>query len=268
MGRAFIIPNVNFGDTGLGKVNLTGNVPLRSFSIVAPNKIVATQYQLELQYAPLNTTQRAVKWSIVSGDQYASINHNNGVLTIVPGTINKTVIVRASSVPTTYIAEKSIVVNYTDNDPIIYKIEKEYTSFINPGDRIPMLDTPVNDNYIVLVTLGGALKSGNMFRAFMQSKLTEPYQGFYAGSNGVFGLFFLINTSHTMKYRLSGIYKFAIKKVDNNIKLTINGVDWVDMGDIDLSLSDTFTYGQQFIGTLKLEFFNDINFDLSSYFQA
>lgn len=268
MGRAFIIPNVNFGDTGLGKVNLTGNMPLRSFSIVAPNKITATQYQLQLQYAPLNTTQRAVKWSIVSGEQYASINPNTGVLNIVLGTINKTVIVRASSVPTTYIAEKSIVVTHTGSNPIIYKIEKEYTSFINPGDRISIVDTPVNDNYIVLVTLGGALKSGGGFRAFMQSKLTQPYQGFYAGSNGAFGLFFLINNNSTMKYRLSGIYKFAIKKVDNNIKLTINGVDWVDMGDIDLSLADTFTYGQEFIGTLKLEFFNDINFDLSYYFQS
>ena len=268
MGRAFIIPNVNFVDTGLGKVNLTGNVPLRAFSIVAPNKIDAIQYQLELQYAPLNTTQRAVKWSIVSGDQYASINPNNGVLTIVPGTVNKTVIVRASSVPTTYIAEKSIVITYTGSIPIIYKIEKEYTSFITPGDRISIADTPVNDNYIVLVTLGGALKSGSAFRAFLQSKLTEPYQGFYAGTNGLFGLFFIINSKQEMKYKMSGIYKFAIKKVDNNIKLTINGVDWVDMGDIDLSLADTFTYGQQFIGTLKLEFFNDINFDLSQYFQA
>lgn len=269
MGRAFIIPNVNFGDTGLGKVNLTGNVPLRLFGIVAPDQITATQYQLKLQYAPLNTTQRAVQWSIVSGEQYASINPNTGVLNIVSGTVGKTVIVRASSVPTTYIAEKSIVVTYDGDDPIIYKIEKEYTSYLNPGDRVPIANTLVNENYIVLVTLGGTLQSGSHFRAFVQSKLTSPYQGFFAGSTlDGFGLYIIINDQPQKKYSLSGIYKFAIKKVDDNIKLTINGVDWVDIGNTDLSLADTFTYGQEFIGTLKLEFINDLNTDLSQYFQA
>ncbi|MDY6002660.1 MAG: Ig domain-containing protein [Candidatus Cryptobacteroides sp.] len=69
--------------------------------------------QFNVIYLPSNTTQRGITWSIVSGQQYASIDAGTGLLTVKSGARGNTVKVRATSKANTSIyAEKSVSVTY------------------------------------------------------------------------------------------------------------------------------------------------------------
>lgn len=97
MGVAIIIPDVNFASANLGKVTLTEDVPVRALSIIAPDSISGTSYQLGVSFYPINTNQRNVIWSIESGSEYAYIN-SSGVLDIKQEADNSQITVNAKSI--------------------------------------------------------------------------------------------------------------------------------------------------------------------------
>lgn len=116
MGKAIILQGLDFSKISIGKVHITNGSPLRLLTgINGPSDVVgaanaATYYPL---YSPLNTAQREVSWSIVSGSEYAAIT--NGVLSIIEGAYNNVVIIRASStVDSTITIDKSVTVTYSE----------------------------------------------------------------------------------------------------------------------------------------------------------
>lgn len=110
MGRAFIIPNINFQSSGLGSVTLLGDIPLRMVGIIAPDTFSGETLQLGLSFAPLNTTHRSVIWSVISGSSFASVN-SRGLLTIASGTSAQPVTVSAVA-DNGVSSEKTIIVTY------------------------------------------------------------------------------------------------------------------------------------------------------------
>lgn len=116
MGKAIILQGLDFSKISIGKVHITNGSPLRLLTgINGPSNVVgaanaATFYP---SYSPLNTAQRDVTWSIVSGSGYATIT--NGVLSIIEGAYNNVVIIRASStVDSTITIDKSVTVTYSE----------------------------------------------------------------------------------------------------------------------------------------------------------
>lgn len=112
MGKAIILSDVNFSSVGLGVVTPYRDNPVTGLNIVSPLEIIGESYQLGIEYTPVDTTQRGVLWSIVSGSQYASVD-NDGNVTISESANNSTIVVKATSTYNSSVnTEKTIVVTY------------------------------------------------------------------------------------------------------------------------------------------------------------
>lgn len=124
MGLAIIVPSISFDDANLGKVTLSGNVPIRGLCINLNDSYLGTTVNLKCYYLPANTTQRDVVWSIKSGSEYVSIS--GSVLTILQGASHNDVTIKCTSTSNpTVVAEKTITVTYNaggETEPI-YNIE-------------------------------------------------------------------------------------------------------------------------------------------------
>lgn len=183
MGHAVILPNMDFSNSGMGKVTIpTQPVVLVSLSIVAENSYSGSStdsFNLSVTYNPANTTQTGVTWSIDSGSSYASIT-SGGVLSILSGADSDEVVVKATStVNSSIYATKTITVTYvapveltllqtaladTDVAPMMsnydikYQLDSEITRTGSETTGIPVTQpiTSLTDNYFVLfdVTFG------------------------------------------------------------------------------------------------------------------
>lgn len=171
MGIAIIVPDISFADANLGKVNISGSgevpevpgVPVQELRIVAEDSYTGTNAQLSVSYIPTNTTQRGVDWSIVSGSNYASINHNTGKLTILEGASNSNITVRVVSLFNSEIsATKSLFVSYKSN---------ESTPILKPWSDadyiIPLINdsTPTKGNIEVIKENASFSNEGALFDA-------------------------------------------------------------------------------------------------------
>lgn len=115
MGISIIVPGVSFADANLGKVTLKDDVPVHSLSIIAPNMINGTSYKIGLSFYPINTNQRDVTWSIVSGNDFATIDSSNGLLLIKEGASNANVTIKVVSTNNPDVsAMKDIIVSYSE----------------------------------------------------------------------------------------------------------------------------------------------------------
>lgn len=141
MGLAIIVPDVNFADANLGQVTLTDDVPIQAISINAPSTFVGIEIEPTIVYTPLNTTQRGVTWSIVNGSAYATIDSSTGKITILSGTNNNNITVKAASTVDTDIeATKIINVTYASSGNsirqwILSNTETYYRINSTTGDR-------------------------------------------------------------------------------------------------------------------------------------
>lgn len=100
MGIAIIIPSISFASNNLGTVTLAEQVPLQSLSINGPSSVAGSTNAAEytVGYNPLETTQRGVVWSVVSGGTFATIEANTGVLTVLSAaSAASSVTIRATS---------------------------------------------------------------------------------------------------------------------------------------------------------------------------
>lgn len=178
MGHAVILPNMDFSNSGMGKVTIpTPPVALVSLSIVAENSYSGSgtdSFNLSVTYNPANTTQTGVIWSIDSGSSYASIT-SGGVLTILSGADSDEVVVKATSTANSSIyATKTITVTYVapvvltllqtaladadvapmmSNYDIKYQLDSEITRTGSETTGIPVTQpiTSLTDNYFVLM---------------------------------------------------------------------------------------------------------------------
>lgn len=114
MGIALIVPDVNFADANLGVVTLTPNgISISRLDIAGPDSIVGLSGQYMAKYTPLNTYQRGVVWSIEDGGQYASIDSETGVVTVLQGASASNVTIKVTSSDNSSVfATKEIVVTY------------------------------------------------------------------------------------------------------------------------------------------------------------
>lgn len=116
MGVAIIVPGVSFADANLGKVNISGDVPVQALRIVAEDSYFGTSAQLSVSYIPVATTQREVTWSIEEGSEFANIS-NTGLLVIKDGAKASQVRVKVTSANNTNIyATKQLSVTYKGGD--------------------------------------------------------------------------------------------------------------------------------------------------------
>lgn len=178
MGHAIILPNMDFSNSGMGKVTIpTPPVALVSLSIVAEDSYSGSSsdsFDLTVSYNPVNTTQTGVTWTIDSGSSYASIT-SAGVLTILSGADSDEVVVKATStVNSSIYATKTITVTYnapveltllqtaladTDVAPMMsnydikYQLNSEITRTGSETTGIPVTQpiTSLTDNYFVLL---------------------------------------------------------------------------------------------------------------------
>lgn len=115
MGKAIIIKDVSFANVSIGKVHAQGAKPLIALDIIGPAKVFGSTNAAvyTTTYMPINTTERGVAWSIVTGGLYASIDSSTGVLSIYEGASDESVVIRATSVEKPSItADKTISVTY------------------------------------------------------------------------------------------------------------------------------------------------------------
>lgn len=113
MGKAIIISGVSFALNNFGKVTPHIEVPVVSIAILGDSTVEKTA-QFSIEYNPSNTTQLGVTWEITSGSSYASIDSVTGVISVVPGTVNETVEIKATSLYNSSVyATKTLLVSHT-----------------------------------------------------------------------------------------------------------------------------------------------------------
>ena len=112
MGIAIIVKYADFSSNNIGKVTPTNIVELVSLSIVGPDSVEGDAH-FEVAYSPKDTTQRGVIWSIESGSQYATIDPNTGILTVLQGADNSSVTIKVTSkVNASISAQKTVSVTF------------------------------------------------------------------------------------------------------------------------------------------------------------
>lgn len=99
-GIAITIPNANFYSEFGNTITDLVDVPVTAISIIANDYYVGTKYALAVQYTPLKTSNRGVKWTITSGSEYAAIDASTGVITIFESANMSPVTVKATSLYT------------------------------------------------------------------------------------------------------------------------------------------------------------------------
>ena len=117
MGKAIIIPDVDFSSVGLGNVTPLQDIPLVNISL-SKGATNGNEIKINAIYYPSNTTYKGLSWSIVSGGEYATIN-NAGTLTVLQGANGNDVVVKAVSTYDNSI-EATLTVNVTYNPITIY----------------------------------------------------------------------------------------------------------------------------------------------------
>ena len=197
MGKAIILQGLDFSKISIGKVHITNGSPLRSLmGINGPSKVfgaanAATFYP---SYSPLNTSQRDVTWSIVSGSGYATIT--NGVLSIIEGAYNNVVIIRASStVDSTITIDKSVTVTYS-----------EWQGYITSGlvAHWDAIDKNNDNNPSKWGDLVGGIIAGANVSIFGNNNDRN-----YAGFNGTYRMYFISQEAipiTTTKYTIEICY--------------------------------------------------------------
>ena len=97
MGRAIIVSDVDFSQSGLGTVTINGVVPVYGLKIKGPTEF-DDRAQFSVSYYPLSTTQKGVTWSVIEGGTKATIDPSTGTLTVVPNSGGGSVKIKATSV--------------------------------------------------------------------------------------------------------------------------------------------------------------------------
>ena len=113
-GIAIVIASADFSALNIGKVTFVGDLKLTGIEVIAEDEYTHTQAQMSVRYIPNTTQQTGVTWRVVSGDSYAKINSLTGLLEILEGANNSTIVVEATSNYNSNIkATKTIVVTYS-----------------------------------------------------------------------------------------------------------------------------------------------------------
>lgn len=136
MGIAIIVPDCDYSNANLGQVTLQGSVPLKSLGINGESSVTGTSSQYYVSYTPAITTDRSVKWSVVSGSTYAAINADTGNLLILPDADSSEVVIKVESLTDNSIyATKTVTVTYSNTDALVLRegmaLVSDGTAYLN-----------------------------------------------------------------------------------------------------------------------------------------
>lgn len=135
MGVAVIIPGIKFGNE-YGKVTLSGTRPVKALEIIAEDSYTAPEVQLSVRLNPLTTTQRGILWSIISGNEYATIDEN-GKITVDASASSASVTVKAEAELNNGIYDtKTITLTYDDPVTLLEKVSITGYPTINTGCKL------------------------------------------------------------------------------------------------------------------------------------
>jgi len=255
------------------------SVPLITLNIIGDSNIINNKYQFSASYNPVNTTEKLVSWSIVQGSNYATINANTGLLTVLSGTTSETITIRAtSSFNTAIYADKTIVVT----NPYLIEVENvARTKNLSTG-----FDPVAEDNYMIMayrsslanyvqqfatdfITTGGGFSVFGLYRP-----TTDTF-------HGDFGIQSITDSTSSTKVTVvsrSNIKAVVIKKENGIYSWTINGTEWTSFNSyynngensaevlLLMGRTDRFTndkYGFYIVSLINqqivTEFFNEHN---------
>lgn len=213
MGIAIILKDSDFSSLNLGKVELGKKVEiLRSIAILAEDSYSGSTAQLHCAFEPLNTTYNSVKWSIVEGGDYASIDTDSGLLVIKTGASNNNVKVRATSThSSSIIAEKTIAVTRVVSKVYSYEDAPIQPVFIDKSYF-------EKDFTVFLKTIG---KSDNKYS-------NATFFGLYSDNLGYKGLEFIAdgsnNSNNILRNSSWGENKVIVPTIRNNAPIGLKAV--------------------------------------------
>lgn len=118
MGIAILLTGTNFSDANLGQVTLSDPVAVQSISLENNiNSYIGKSFKLAVDFTPINTSERGVVWSIISGGSYAIIDSATGDVTVDENANSNTITIQvASTSDGTLIATHDVVVTYNENE--------------------------------------------------------------------------------------------------------------------------------------------------------
>lgn len=254
MGRALIVPGVDFSETGLGTVTLKGNVPLSGISIDGPMSVVKEARFTVSYYPPNTTTQRGVTWSIISGGSYAAIDSNTGVLTALSGASASSVTVKATSIYDQNIyATKTISVTYVGVVEYVASKGGEGIPYINTGigpastykfDMTFMLEDATNQDIF-----GSRISASSQILRFFAEPTVGKFRAHKRVSSGTSDKQYDLN--HTVvtgkKYRI--VFSYTSSNALHLYEVTDNGdVLLAEGGNMSPSVSSSVPI---FLGALN-----------------
>lgn len=139
MGIAFLVPRASFRNSFLGQVTPGATEPIMGLAIDGPSTVLNRGKFYPL-FIPTFTSQRAVTWSIESGNEYATIS-SDGTLSVSPAaTADQEVTIKCTSTANSSIyaiktiSVKSITIefyDYLDSDGTGYIVLPGYLDLIN-----------------------------------------------------------------------------------------------------------------------------------------
>lgn len=141
MGKVISIRDFS-SDVNIGIVKLRSDANFLGVHITGDNNIIGDDKagQLTVEYIPSNTSKKGVRWSIVSGSEYADVD-DNGNISIKEGANNNQVVVRAQSIVYEAVKDEvTIVVKYRVSDVELAYIETGGGNYVDTGIKPSELD--------------------------------------------------------------------------------------------------------------------------------
>lgn len=123
-GIAVIVPNADFSKKNYGAVNILSDLSIKKLSISGDSVLQGEHFTFDIIFSPSFTNQTDVRWSILEGSEYASINPDTGELTINETANQSSVTIKVESLsnPNIY-ATKMLTVTYEDLEDILNGME-------------------------------------------------------------------------------------------------------------------------------------------------
>lgn len=213
-GIAIIIQNANYSGRGKGTVTPIIPAVTESISIIGNGEVTGINEQYNVVYTPAYAQDKGVKWSIVYGSEFASIDEFTGLLTLKSGASSSTITIRATLIANeTIYNDKTILGTYDDGVTwYVKRSEHDKDLYINSSvteqtwvTRVSYTDKEItgntNNGHEVMNAIAG--KPINHIEVYISGSTTIGL-GYIDGNSGSFTRMVTLANSNTD----AGFYSF------------------------------------------------------------